>query len=138
MIDGSNTPDLIPDSTAYRLWLVAVSQPPGASEEKKRYQNAALKMLGLNDVDRQTVEFALADFKSQYLELIEEHNQEARQALASNSLPDLEGFLLRRSALVQSTCDRLNLYLSKEGLSRVDAHVKAEKRHMKVAMQEGQ
>lgn len=138
MIDGSKTPDLIQDSTAYRLWLVVVSEPPGASEEKKRRQSAQLKMLSLTDVDRQTLEFSLADFKSQYLALIEEYNQEARQALASNSLPDLTGFLLRRSTLVQSTRDRLNLYLSKEGLSRVDAHVKAEKRHMKVAKKEGQ
>jgi len=47
VVDGAKNPELIPDSTAYRLWLVTVSLPPNATEKERTFQQAHLKKLHL-------------------------------------------------------------------------------------------
>jgi hypothetical protein len=137
-IDGSAHPELIPDSTAYRLWLVVVSLPANASEEDKKRQAGHLAPLGLRDADRQALVTILAEFKSQYASLIDQYNQSAEAAMARNELADIETFLLRRDALVQSTRDALKRALSPDAWDRVDLRVQGEKKRMKVSPREAQ
>jgi hypothetical protein len=43
-IDGSKTPELIPDSVAFRMFFEAVSEPPLPTPEQVRRQRAKLRL----------------------------------------------------------------------------------------------
>jgi hypothetical protein len=65
-IDGSKTPDLIPDVLAYRLVFAAFSEPAGASPAQLNRQRAKLSQLELNVRDSTCFLAPLADFHGQY------------------------------------------------------------------------
>jgi len=73
VIDGSRHPDLIPDSTAYRLVLITVSELPNPTDEQTIRQRSYLKDIGLSVADSQAVP-VLAAFKVQYTGLCNEYN----------------------------------------------------------------
>ncbi len=138
-LDGSAHPELISDSTAYRLYLVTVSEEPNATAEARARQNSHLGMIGLQDGDRQQLVTILADFKSQYLALIDRFNQSATAALAQGMQPDQKTFLQQRDDLVQSTRDAIKRALTADGVARFDAHVQGERKRMKIyTTKEGQ
>lgn len=91
-IDGSQHPELIPDSIAYRLFLTVVAEPPNASEERKPRQKAFLRSAGLDDNDIQAAIPVLATFKVKYRDLIETYNQSVVTANARHVAPDLGRF----------------------------------------------
>ena len=132
VIDGSKNPELIPDSTAYRLYLVTISELPNATAKDRTRQQSHLGMIGLQEIDRQRLITVLADFKSQYLALIDRYNQSATAALARNEQPNQNLFSQQRDDLVQSTRDALKLALTANGMARFNAQVQAEKAHMKI------
>src|SRR5713226_3421754 len=80
IVDGAKNPELIPDSTALRLWLVTVSELPNATAQDRDRQHAHLSSLRLNELDNLQLVTLLADFKSQYLNLIERYNESAKAA----------------------------------------------------------
>jgi hypothetical protein len=51
VIDGSISPEKIPDADAYRLFLVTVSEPADASQEQQDQQLAFLKHIDLGTAD---------------------------------------------------------------------------------------
>lgn len=132
IVDGSKNPELIPDSTAYRLYLVSVSELPNATAESRARQNSHLRLIGLGDGDLQTLVTILAEFKSQYLALIDRYNQSATAALAKGLQPDQKTFLQQRDDLVQSTRDAIKRTLTTDAVTRFDAHVQQEKKQMRV------
>ena len=74
MIDGSKNPELIPDSTAYRLFFVSVADGTNPSEDEIARHRAHLSRLGLKDVDEQSLAQVLKTFKTQYGDLIANYN----------------------------------------------------------------
>ena len=132
LIDGSQHPELIPDSTAYRLYLLTISELPNASEQDRNRQNAHLAKLRLNDKDRQTLITVLAEFKSQHTTLVNRYNQAATAALARGIQPDPTTFLQQRDDLVQATQNAIQRILGADGMLRLDAHVQAEKQRMTI------
>ena len=66
VIDGAKTPDLIPDSTAYRLFLITVSEVSNPTSEQLSRQIAFLKTAGLDEDDINSAIPILAKFKSEY------------------------------------------------------------------------
>ncbi len=46
LIDGSKNPELVPDSTAYRLYLISVSIPANSTELDRVAQHALSTMRG--------------------------------------------------------------------------------------------
>jgi hypothetical protein len=116
IVDGAVHPELIPDSAAYRLYFVAVSEMPNPLGEAQKRQLAHLGRIGLEDKDLQVLTEILNDFKAQYSELIAEYNASATIANRAGAQPDLAGFMDRRDALVQSVRDKLKEKLSAQGL----------------------
>ena len=134
VIDGSINPELIPDSTAYRLFFVSVAEgaegadPP--AEEVARHK-AHLSRIQLKDADGKSLSNALKTFKAQYDDLIKNYNGVADVAILQGEAPDYSAFLRQREALVQSTRDEQKLVLSPEALTKLDGFVQGEKRKMK-------
>jgi hypothetical protein len=137
-IDGAQTPDLIPDSAAYRLYFLTVSEMPNPSEEAKIRQISHLGKVQLHDDDLQSLIGTLANFKQQYNALIDRYNREATVIDASGGTPNTQSFLIQRDALVQSTRNALKQTLSADGMAKLDAHIQGEKRRMKVGSKEAQ
>src|SRR5260370_519089 len=69
MIDGSQHPELIPDSAAYHLVLVNLSELPNPSQEQIARQLAFLRDIGLSNADLQASIPILTSFKVQYLDM---------------------------------------------------------------------
>ena len=132
VIDGAKNPELIPDSTAYRLWLVTVSLPPNSTEKQRTFQQAHLKKLRLTGPDSPALLSVLTEFKSQYLSLIALYNESAKAALLNGSQADQKGFLQQRDDLVSSTRAAIAQRLTQEGAARIDAHVQGEKSHIQL------
>lgn len=130
VVDGAKNPELIPDSTAYRLWLVTVSVPPNATEKDRTFQQAHLKKLQLTDADNLELRSVLTEFKSQYLSLIGRYNESAKAALLHGGQADEKSFLQQRDDLVSSTRDAIAQRLTHEGAARIDTHVQGEKSHI--------
>lgn len=133
LIDGSKNPELIPDSTAYRLFLLTVAVPLDASPAELKRQYALLRWSGLDENDIQPAVEILSEFRSQYDQLVKQYNESAAEADKAGGAPDLQTFLYQRDALVKYMCERLKLNLTATGMARLDAHVQQEKRGMKVA-----
>jgi hypothetical protein len=132
VIDGAKNPELIPDSTALRLWLVTVSELPNATAQDRDRQSAHLAKLRLTELDNLQLVTLLADFKSQYLSLIDRYNESAKAALAHGVEPDLKLFLQQRDDLVQTTKAAMALRLSHETVTRIDAHVQEHKKNIQL------
>jgi hypothetical protein len=132
VIDGAQHPELISDSTAYRLYFLAVSEMPNATAQSKTRRLAHLKRTNLDDDDLQLLSSTLETFKLQYTSLINQYNREAEATLAAGGTPDIHALLIQRDALVESTRLNLRRSLSFTGSSRLDEHIRAEKRNMKV------
>jgi hypothetical protein len=131
VIDGSKTPQLIPDVVAYRLYFVAVSEMPNPTPDQVRRQRAHLGRIGLSDADRDSTARILETFKVQYQALIDDYNNTPEVKSGSTALQS--AMLARRNTLVQITRDSLKESLSADGMARFDAHVQREKAHMRVA-----
>ena len=132
MTDGAEHPELIPDAVAYRLFFITVAEATEATDEQKARQRAYLATAGLEDQDIQSAVEVLATFKAQYDDLVKRYNESVDAANRIGATPELATFLARQDALVESTRDSLKAVLSPEGVSRFDAHLQREKRHMKV------
>jgi hypothetical protein len=132
VIDGSTHPELIPDLTAYRLVFVSMADSADNSSADKMGHKAHIGKMQFKNADQQSFVTLMQTFRTQYDDLVQKYNQEAKAALEAGSTPDVSSFLKRRDALVQGILDRLKLALSAEGLSRLDAFVSSEKQHMKI------
>ena len=133
VVDGAKNPELIPDSTAYRVWLVTVSLPPHATEKERAFQQAHLRTLKLaSGVDSLQLLTILTEFKSQYLSLIARYNESAKAALLNGSQPDEKLFLQQRDDLVSSTRAAIAQRLTVQGASAIDAHVQGEKKRIQL------
>jgi hypothetical protein len=137
VIDGAVHPEMIPDSTAYRLYLVMVSRPVSPTDPQKKRREAQLGKIGLQDADRKALDVILGNFHSEYQNLIQTFNQKATAAWARGERPDTESLRLQRDQLVQSTHDALNATLTAKGKEILDTHVQNEKKHMKIPAKEG-
>ena|ERR1700741_3375169 len=134
-IDGSVHPELIPDNVAWRLYLLTVSENPVALPNETKRQNARLKNAGLEEAHIQAMVPILADFKVQYSALIELYNKSPE--VTANTNDGLALFLLKRDALVQKTRHSIKSSLPDAVNAKLEAHVKEQKAHMKVAAKEG-
>jgi hypothetical protein len=133
VIDGSKNPELIPDATAYRLWLVTVSTLPNATEQERMGQKAHLAKLQLkNASDYLSLQTILSEFKSQYVSLINRYNESATAALAHGLNPDEALFLQQRNDLVFAARTAIAFRLSSEGVTLINTHVQDEKKHMQL------
>lgn len=128
LIDGAAHPELIPDSVAYRLYLVAVSTNPNPTEVEQTHQRAHLIRTGLTDTDRQMLTSILSDFRTKYDALVKEYNDSAKADPTSN----VHTLLKKIDNLVQSTRDNISVRLSSHGAAKLHAFVISEKKNMRM------
>ena len=134
IIDGAVHPELIPDSVAYRLYFVAVSETPSPLPNESSRQHAHLQKAGLSENDIQSAGKVLANFKTEYAAIIDSYNHS--NEVLNNTDDGLPLFLAKRDALVQATRDALKATLSPQGMASFHANIQKEKAMMKVAAKE--
>ena len=132
LVDGAVHPELIPDSLAYRLYLVALTTGQNPTEAEQKHQRAHLMKTGLADTDQQMSISILSDFRAKYDALVAEYNGSARAALARNEMADVRSFMRKLDDLVQSTRDTISVRLSSRGTARLHSFIVSEKKNMKV------
>ena len=125
VIDGAKHPELIPDSTAYRLYLMTVSSMPAD------LQVSQLRSAGVSAEKLPKAMTILADFKSQWDHLRDTYNESTK--LNPSDQSKLDNFLKLRDALVTSTRRQLQAQLGDEVMSAFDSHVQHEKARMKIS-----
>src|SRR5579885_1676252 len=113
LIDGSEHPELIPDSIAYRLFFLLVAEPLDASEKDKARQRAFLEASGLEGDDLESAVNVLAEFEDEHDELVREYNASVKLANGAVGMqPDRSAFLERQDELVEVTRDSLRRCLA--------------------------
>ena len=127
VIDGEKNPELIPDTTAFRLWLVTVSLVPNATAQDREFQEAHLATLRLTPLDHLALLPILTDFKIQYLNLIARFNDAAQKGVQNTKL-----FQAQTDDLVQSTRATIARQLSAVGAANIEGYVQGEKRKIKL------
>jgi hypothetical protein len=138
MIDGDAHPELIPDATAYRLYMFTISTLPNAAAEDLARQKSHIAALQLEDADRITLIGILTDFRVRYAALVDQYNESATASLAQGTAPDTKLFLQKRNDLVQSVMASLRQSLSAEGMKKLHLYIQLQKRAMKVDWAEAQ
>lgn len=133
IIDGRLNPELIPDSTAYRLFFIAAGELPTATTERKRLQGLFLHRFGFQQSDEDSITRVLQEFKIQYAVLLNQFNAAESARVQSGAPSQTDQFVTQRDALVQSTRDELQRALSVDGMTRFDDVIKSEKRKMTVS-----
>ena len=131
LIDGAVHPELIPDSVAYRLYLVTVATPQNPTEAEQKQQRAHLMKIGLDDIDQQMLIIVLSDFRAKYDALVAEYNDSARAALTHNETTDIHILLNKLDALIQSTRDTISVRLTSKAAAQLHSFVLSEKKNMK-------
>ncbi|MDE3178093.1 MAG: hypothetical protein KGM47_00420 [Acidobacteriota bacterium] len=133
VIDGAIHPELIPDSTAYRLFFLTIATPLDATAAQQRRERAYLESAGLDGKDLQAAVSVLATFKAQYDKLIKQYDGSVTNANEAAATRAVGLFLLSQRAIVLDTLAQLKARLSPGGMARLEAHVQREKRNMKIA-----
>ena len=125
-IDGSVTPELIPDSTAYRLFMNAVAEPAGATPEQIARQRAKLSRAFLSEADLNQVFPIFANYQQQRQNLTQTYQ-------TASALRTTQAYESQRDAITTATVAQLKAALSADGMTRLEDLIQGEKRHMTIA-----
>jgi hypothetical protein len=137
IIDGSTHPELIPDTTAYRLYFLMLGTVPDATDAERTRHAVQLKKLALGSADQQAVIAILTGFKQQYRLLVDAYNQDMRQAEAMGRQADLPSFRTKRDQLVQATVTNLKGELTVQGWITLADSVRDAKLRMQISVSGG-
>ena len=123
IIDGSQHPELIPDSLAYRLYFITVtSLPPNVGMAKLRFA-------GLSPTDAQAAYAAATTFRTAYDSLSNGYNAQ----VTAGSNPDIIAFGTQRDTLVSNMQTTFQSTLTTLGMQILAADIQNEKKHMKTS-----
>lgn len=122
LVDGAVTPNLIPDSLAYRHFFTAVAAHPFPDPTERARQAAQLSRIGLSSADLQVLIASLTVFRTQ-LDAFES----ARASVAPGPSAGAKITALESQAnnLVTNTLESLRRSLTVSGATLLDQYVKA-------------
>jgi len=134
-IDGAKNPELIPNEEAYQVVFLGFAEHENATEAEKTRFHVKIAAAGLSDDDEQALFTVLAAFRK---------HKEALQAQAS-AIMARDPFPQAGSVDYQELLDLTNQHktvfaeamsavpagLSADGVAKLDAYVKGQKRGMK-------
>lgn len=126
VIDGSRTPDQIPDQLAYHHFFLAVAEHDRPSPEESARQNSRLVPLRLSDTDTASFVRELSRFREQLddIERSREQTASSPSLTLSEKTAAFEALKARQQTLVATTLANIRGFLSPAGLERLDRHVK--------------
>jgi hypothetical protein len=137
-IDGSRSPELIPDVVAFRLFFSALAESPqtaalvpGTPEitfsapEPSARQRAILYPVQLGDGDQRILVQAASDFKDRLV------NATAVNSAASPAPEGAAQSRLTLDEIAQSAVTALKSKMSPDGFQRLQTFVQGQKRYMK-------
>ena len=128
-VDGSKTPERIPDHIAYYHFITAVAKPAHASAPQLAKRNAWLARVGLSQYDQDQLDQALSNVSDALGSVAR-----SRKGLSARSLAGaaaLAKLKTREQDILEGARARLQGSLSWEGAARVDRHVQEHiKRHI--------
>lgn len=124
VVDGSKTPDQIPDNLAYYHFFAAVSAHPFPTAQELGRQSAQLLALHLSEADQQSLVQALAVFRTG-LDPLE-------AALRAQPTPAQAASLKQqKDSLLTSAMTDISSSLTSDGLGKLDQYIKAQvKKHI--------
>jgi hypothetical protein len=117
VVDGSKTPDQIPDNLAYHHFFASVSAHPSPSAQELARQNAQLLPLSLSPADQQNLVQALAVFRTA-LDPIE------AALLAQPTPAQVAGLRQQKATLLANTMTTISSSLTADGFGKLDQYVK--------------
>lgn len=126
VVDGSKTPDLIPDQLAYRHLLMALAELQHPPAEAVGRRIAHLAGVGLSAADRQNLISAMSGVREQLDEIYLATEQAAVDTSLTSAGKDTAIASLRaqQEVLLDATADKLKTALTNDGWLRLDAYVK--------------
>ncbi|MGO9093988.1 MAG: hypothetical protein ACLQGV_02100 [Bryobacteraceae bacterium] len=123
LVDGSKTPDQIPDALAYQHYFMAVAAHPSPSAQEQSRQDAQLLPLQLSAADQQALILRLASFRTQ-LDQLENNLANSANATPAPSTPSqLASPNAQQAALATAALAGLRQSLTPDGASRLDQYV---------------
>jgi hypothetical protein len=117
VVDGSKSPEQIPDDLAWRHFLLALAAHAQPSAQEKNRQKAQFAPLGLSDADRQELVHQLGLMTAQ-LEAID-----AERQASDGSDVSVAGFKARYDAAVSQAVASVRAALSDDGLIRFSRYI---------------
>jgi hypothetical protein len=127
-IDGSKTPELIPDSTAYRIFFRALTTDADLARQQA--------MLGRAQLSPADLAHALA-VGAQFESLRATYKQHVKDAIAAAQIDstkfDQSALAAEQAALGTQVKSLLQARLSKKGMASLDALIQSEKRNMTIS-----
>jgi hypothetical protein len=121
-IDGSKTPELIPDDVAYNQFLRAIAQPQGTLSQQVDRRESMIARVGLSKADHDLL-LAVADNLKPTLESIDHGRKQWHvDSLAARSAVDT--LKVQEQATLDNAHQRLLVSLTPDGAIRVDKHVR--------------
>jgi hypothetical protein len=124
-IVGAKSPELIPDSTAFRLVFLSLRAPESPSATDLKKQSSRLKHIGFSDDDAVAAKNIIDDFGTAY----DDWQTKFRQTSSSIDIPTAKS---ERDAIVQETLGRVMKQLSPAGAAKLAQYVQAAKVRMVV------
>jgi hypothetical protein len=139
VIQGSTNPAAISDVTAYRLYFIAMGNPPNPTANMQARQKAHIgKIEGLSEADASALIPLLDNFKVRFAVMTTAYNAQVEAAVkAGTRVPSVTAFFALRDQLVTDQRARLALALTPTGLAQLDALIQKEKLQMSISAPQG-
>jgi len=125
-IDGSKHPELISDTTAYRLFLATYA---GADNQHRKLQSALFQKIGISQDDQVIMTNTLNDFNVRFPQILGEDAKET----ALNPSTDHRTFVINRDLMMDDILRALGVQLSRVGFQRLNGYVQGEKQRMRIS-----
>jgi hypothetical protein len=124
-VDGSKTPDLIPDDVAYRFVLLSLIVPDNPTQLDLFKHNARLKRLAMDSANKQRIEGVLVAFAREYTAW-----QSSISSVPTTNLAELQHLQIERDALVSKYESLISSQLSRESALIFKQYVTSQKTKM--------
>ncbi len=129
-IDGSKTPDSIPDEIARRLFFKAIAEPSSRTIDQERRQRTKLRSIQLTEDDLNVMASTMGEFHDHMEQCEAEYSHAVAASTTSSAAFDNDAWQLRRDSIVESAHATLQQQLSPLGLQRLEDYIRSRKVHM--------
>jgi hypothetical protein len=129
-IDGSKTPELIPDSVAFRMFFEAISEPPLPTAEQVRRQRAKLLRAHLSEGDLNVVQSEMEAFHTAVQQLKVDYAAALKTASMGTQQFDARAWQARRDAITDSARLALEQHITPSGVRNLESFIRSRKVNM--------